>query len=86
MPLGWSDLPALHDLPAAERRGAILALQHLRATAAQMRRTARGDGPAALTRIERDRLALSADAVTAACRITARDLQPDLKPWHVQGA
>jgi len=86
MPLGWSKHAPLDDLPAAERRGAMLALAHVTDTARGMRRTAAGRTAVAVSRSDAAIPTMAADAIEAAVAITRRELSPPLKPWHVPPA
>jgi hypothetical protein len=76
----------LHLLTDAERRGAQLALAHVKALSDRMDRNAAGRGPHAMTRADKERLAIAARAVRNAANIVRRDLWGDLKTHDVQQA
>lgn len=73
-----SHLP-LHLLTDAEKRGAALALAHIKAHGDRLARTAAGRAAIGMTRADRALLEQAARFVRNAANIVRRDLTPDLK-------
>ena len=77
---------SLHLLTDAEKRGAALALAHVRAHSDRLAKTADGRSRISVSRHEQTLLQHAARMVRQAADIVRRDLTPDLAPHDVRRA